>query len=445
MKAVFNISYTAAEPPKSYTGEMRAEYIAERNFYNLTAGYNYFNYTLNGSKVEKNANAEHYFTREGATGLFDMDGVISEEKKAKIKEQLKDTKSIIWHGFISFDEETSLGFTNQENCIKFMRQTFGGFLERAGFRKSNIVLYCSLHSDTAHRHIHFAFYENEPQRLDKYGDKQYTRKGMIKSEAIDNYLVSANMHLSAHGAEYYTARDGAIAEMNRLRAVKSHTGFVDGRATTAALLLNVEINKLCSALPTTGRLQYNAKELAPVRPQIDRVADMLIRSNAAAFAAHGAALKQLARVKSEVEELAQSGELAYRNGGRMTAEEVVAAMGAGDMRGIKMSPAFVDMSKVDYFERLEADYKARIGNVVLKMCKDAPKDEKYPARRYVCVNDKQAKIAARRGRIYQKDLLKSAQRAMVAVARSDSANYLKTVKQHERDIENESYYGVNAE
>ena len=135
MKAVFNIGFTLAAPPASYTGQRRAEHIAERNFYNLTADYNYFTYTLNGQKVSKNANAEEYFTRSGTnTGLFNMDGPIDEEKKDELKVRLKDTGSTIWHGFISFDDETSRGFTNQENCVKFMRQTFGSFLERVARR-----------------------------------------------------------------------------------------------------------------------------------------------------------------------------------------------------------------------------------------------------------------------------------------------------------------------
>ena len=42
MKAIFNIGYTTATPPASYTGERRADYIAKRNFYNLTADYNVY-------------------------------------------------------------------------------------------------------------------------------------------------------------------------------------------------------------------------------------------------------------------------------------------------------------------------------------------------------------------------------------------------------------------
>lgn len=443
MKAVFNIGYTTAKPPANYTGERRANYIAERNFYNLTSDYNYFTYTLNGQKVSKNANAEHYFTREGTnTGLFNMDGGISEEEKTELKARLKETKSTIWHGFISFDDETSRGFTNQENCVKFMRQTFGGFLEQAGFKKSNIELYCSLHEDTAHRHIHFAFFEREPLRLDKNGALGFTRKGKISPVAIDNYLVSANMHLSAHGAEYYTSRDKALTELNRMREIKARTGFIDGRAGTAALMLNVEINRLISKLPESGRLQYNSRDMERLRPDIDKIAEQLIYSDQRTFEAHGQMLKELARVENEVKQLAADSKLGYVDGKRMSAADIAAAMDDdGPTRNKKLSMCFLDMQNVNYFERLKNDYKARIGNVVLGMCKDILRSEKHENRRVLRVNDVHRKIQAKRRRKYRKDLLMETRRAIGAVCCMEKANFLKSVQQHERDIEYEKMHG----
>lgn len=439
MKAIFNIAYTTATPPRSYTGNCRAEYIARRKFYDLTAEYNHFDYMLKGDKVARNANAEHYYTREGSnSGLFNLGGAISEEKKAEIKAKLKGSKSTIWHGFISFDDETSRGFTTQENCIKFMRQTFGGFLERAGFKRSNIELYCALHEDTNHRHIHFAFFEKEPLRLDKNGKVGFTRKGKIKSEAIDNYLVSANMHLSEHADEYWSARDGAIAEMHRLCDTKSRTGFIDGRASTASILANVEINALCASLPAEGRLQYNAPNMEELRPRIDRVAEILIRSDKRVSMAHGEMLKQLARIEEETKRLAADGKLGYLQGARMTAADVAAAMGDGVTRNRPMDMSLVDMDKVDYFERLKNDYKARIGNVVLKMCKEIKYAQTHGEKRRYTVNDRHKKIAAKRNRGYRCNLLWQAQSAIATVCRMESANYLKTVQEHERDIEREN-------
>lgn len=442
MRAVFNIGFTLAAPPASYSGNRRAEYIAERNFYNLTSDYNYFTYTLNGQKVAKNANAEHYFTREGTnTGLFNMDGPIDEEQKKEIKLRLKDTKSTIWHGFISFDEETSRGFCSQENCVKFMKQTFGGFLTQAGFKKSNIELYCSLHEDTQHRHIHFAFFEKEPLRLDKYGNQVFTRKGKVAATAIDNYLVSANMHLSEHSAEYYTARDKAIAEMRRTRELKSRTGFVDGRSSTASLLMNYELSKLTSKLPKTGRLQYNSNDIANLRPEIDRVAELLIRSDARVAAAHEQMLKNLARIEHEVEQLAADGKLGYVNGKRMTTADIAAAMDDGPTRNKALSMEFLDMQNVNYFERLKNDYKARIGNVVLGMCKDILHSDTHEHKRIGYVNNKHRKIEAKMRRRHRSELIYAARRAIGAICYQESANFLKTVQQHERDIAYENSQG----
>ena len=52
-KVIMNLKYTAPTPPKNLQGNKRSEYIARRNFYNLTSDYNYFTYTLNDKKSRK--------------------------------------------------------------------------------------------------------------------------------------------------------------------------------------------------------------------------------------------------------------------------------------------------------------------------------------------------------------------------------------------------------
>ena len=95
-KVIMNLKYTAPTPPKNLQGNKRSEYIARRNFYNLTSDYNYFTYTLNDKKVVKNKDAEHYFTREGTnSGLFDLKGVLSPQQIEELKKKLANTQSII--------------------------------------------------------------------------------------------------------------------------------------------------------------------------------------------------------------------------------------------------------------------------------------------------------------------------------------------------------------
>ncbi len=87
-KCILNISYTRENPPAYYSENKRAEYLAQRQFYNMTAEYNYFAYTLQGSKVAKNKDAEAYFTRTGtgnSTGLFGWKGEYSQKEVEELK------------------------------------------------------------------------------------------------------------------------------------------------------------------------------------------------------------------------------------------------------------------------------------------------------------------------------------------------------------------------
>lgn len=426
-KALFNIAYTLPSAPSYMKGNARAEYQSRRSFYDLTAQYNFFSYVLNGKKIARNANAEEYYTRGGTNGgLFNLDGAMSEGQVAEMKKRLESSKSVIWHGFISFDEETSRGFQTQENAVKFMRQTFGSFLERTHLNPKNIELYAALHLDKEHHHhIHFAFFEREPKHRDKNGVLGYTHRGKFDARAIDNYLVSANMHLSENGYEYYTARDRA---MSRLRETRKEIGNSVKNAD-----LRLALSDLRSKLPKEGRLQYNAAQMKELRPDIDRVAELLIASDPAANAAHKEMLVQLARVKEEVIELVKDNKLAYSDDRRMSKQELAAAM-SGDS---SMSLKFVDLKNVDYFERLQADYRARVGNVVLGVCKDLSRNDYQDRCRKHNINDRSMKINAKHRWRRRESLLQNAVRILAEVDKQQPANFIKTVQEIEREQEME--------
>lgn len=426
-KALFNIAYTLPSAPSYMKGNARAEYQARRSFYDLTAQYNFFSYVLNGKKIARNANAEEYYTRGGTNGgLFNLDGAMSEGQVAEMKKRLESSKSVIWHGFISFDEETSRGFQTQENAVKFMRQTFGSFLERTHLNPKNIELYAALHLDKEHHHhIHFAFFEREPKHRDKNGVLGYTHRGKFDARAIDNYLVSANMHLSENGYEYYTARDRA---MSRLREARKEIGNSVKNAD-----LRLALSDLRSKLPKEGRLQYNAAQMKELRPDIDRVAELLITSDPAANAAHKEMLVQLARVKEEVIELVKDNKLAYSDDRRISKQELAAAM-SGDS---SMSLKFVDLKNVDYFERLQADYRARVGNVVLGVCKDLSRNDYQDRCRKHNINDRSMKINAKHRWRRRESLLQNAVRILAEVDKQQPANFIKTVQEIEREQEME--------
>ncbi len=424
-KALFNIAFTQPNPPSYLKGKDREKYEARRKFYNLTSEYNFFTYALDNKKVVKNKDAEHYFTREGTNGgLFDMNGVLSDEQVAELKEELAKTESIIWHGFISFEEQYNEVFDVQENAVKFLKQTFNVFLERTHLKPKNVRLYASLHDDTDNRHIHFAFFEKQPLRRDKNNELCYTKKGKFEAKAIDNYLVSANMHLDEHGEEYYVARNKA---MDALKVVRKDVVTGVKRNTQ----LNRELNRLIASLPKTGRLQAGSKNMEPLYPQIDLVANLLIASDENARLAHEQMIKELASVKENVVKLVKENKLAYVNNRRMSKDEIEDVMAGRP----GLEPKYVDLKNVDYFERLQADYQKRVRGVVMGLCKMIKDGDLRDKKRKYGVNDRSLKIAARRRRGKRVDAIRDIQKMLTEVCKGERANFMKTVKQIERENE----------
>ncbi len=381
-KVLFNISYTSKRPPAKLKGAARADYLASRKFYDLTAEYNALSYMLDGKKVEKNKDALDYFTRGGENeGLFNLDGVLSKADIESLKDRLAKTDSIIWHGFLSFDEETTKGFQTQEQAIQFMKQSFSAFLERTHLKPENVELFAALHTDRpTHHHIHFSFFEKEPKHRDKNGKLSYTAKGTIHPGAIENYLISANMHLSEHPEDYYTARDRAMEKLNAIRAPKV---IAYGEADLVRRL-----NALARKLPATGRLQYNAAGIAPFRAEIDELAAVLIRTNPEANRQHQEMQRIFAQKEQEVRKIARDNNLGYINGRRLSKAEIKEILDKGKTKFLEEK--HIDFSHIDYIEKLRSDYKARLGNRVLGLVKGMKKE--YAQERRAAVNDKSLKI-----------------------------------------------------
>lgn len=128
MSVVFNIAYTSAQPKKNATEFQTVEWKNERAFYDLTAGYNYVTYSLNGAKTAKHKDILDYMQKD--TGAFNLERPLTAQDVKDIKERLAKSKSIIWHGFISFDKETSTAFTTPEQARKYLKQTMGALFER---------------------------------------------------------------------------------------------------------------------------------------------------------------------------------------------------------------------------------------------------------------------------------------------------------------------------
>lgn len=103
----------------------------------MTGNTNVYDYITTEGKItgKKSGRITALEYLQKSTGVFNGDGLLSEEKVAEMKERLKNNKGNIWHGFISLNEEQSHKIDTPEKCIGLIKRTFGEFLTDAGFNK----------------------------------------------------------------------------------------------------------------------------------------------------------------------------------------------------------------------------------------------------------------------------------------------------------------------
>ena len=433
-KVILNLNYTAKTPPKHYSDKAKAEYSARRKFYTLTAEYNYFTYVLKDEKVKMNATAEQYFTKN--YGLFDGQGVLSAERIAELKEQLKNTDSIIWHGVISFDEETSKHFETQAQAIEWFDKTFGAMIDQTHLDKNNLITFASLHKDTDNRHIHFAFFERAPKHVDKNGNVGYTQKGTLNTKAFENYLISANVRLSKDKDLYYTARNEITNAIKSMRA----TGV-----SAISTELKSGLEKLISKLPDTGRLQYQSDNIQPLRAEINALTELLVRSSDETFVKHKQVLEAIAGREKLARKICLENSFAYVHGRRVSIDKLQDVDDTdftyrdeetGERRRLTVDDQAWE--KLDYVEKLKDDYYARLGNQVIGFALDyrkTRKGEKKPTK----YNDKAYKRQQRMQRTSERTVINRFVRSFGSDVEHVNREYVMRLREIEWEKQNEKY------
>lgn len=265
----------------------------------MTGGTNVYDYIttegkITGKKTGKITALEYL---QKSTGVFDGDGLISQEKIAEMKERLKNNKGNIWHGFISLNEEQSHKIDTPEKCIGLIKRTFGQFLTDAGFNKKNIDLMCALHLDKPHHlHIHFVFWEKEPTyKSQKDGMLCYRRKGKINKDAIDKLFVRIGLYIDENRDRLFNTRVEAIRALRGMTYVKTAMGSSDE--------IRKEIVSLAKDLPKTGRLSYGSKDMEAYVGRVDKIVEMLIDYDGKARRSHLKFLNELEKHKQAIKNI----------------------------------------------------------------------------------------------------------------------------------------------
>ena len=379
MSVIFNITYTSAQPKKNATELEMVEWKNERAFYDLTADYNYVTYSLNGTKTAKHKDILDYMEKD--TGAFNLERPLTEQDVNDIKERLAKSKSIIWHGFISFDKGTSAAFTTPEQARKFLKQTMGALFENSHIDKDNIEIMASLHTDRAHHHhIHFSFWEIEPKRLNKNGEIKFTQKGTFNHKCIDNFLIASSLALEDNKNDLHIARDKALARLKELMPQHKNTQSEIG----------AKLAEVASILPKSGRLGYSSDNMSVLREKIDRAVDFIVARDVKlrqfVFETYGEIVKR----ENRAQELAKANKIIWTQGGRFKPEEIEGKLSE------EQKKQFALINKFACVEKLRPDFRARLGQVVINAAKGIK--EKKIANMRSCRNaGKNAmKIAARR-------------------------------------------------
>lgn len=369
---IFNITYTPWKIRNNATAEEREKFVRERPYYEMSdGGNNIYKYMtadrkLNGenSKSQTRSMIEYF---EKNTGVFNGDGVIPQKELKAIQERAKAPKNL-WHGFISLNEEMSYKIDSPEKCIHLVKRTFGEFFRDMGLDPKNVDLICALHKDKPHHlHIHFWFAEKEPKCKYRKRELEYRHKGKISKPVLDRMHVRLNAFVSERYMKLYMTRDEALRE---LKKVTFTTSIVQEDEARKALI------DLAKVIPKDASFAYGKKDMEPYRKQVDEVVRKLLLFDKRARKADLEFSKQLFEYEKQVKSIFAKN--VFKEG--VFKKEFVESFG-----NYRISP-----DRVTLIDEIEADYRRRQGNIVLRAVKSI-KPEIYERKGRHKVNDNNLK------------------------------------------------------
>ena len=342
------------------TAEERKKFERERPYYEMRdGGKNIYKYMTSDRKLNgENSKSDmrdmiSYF--EKSTGVFNGDGFISQQELKAIQERAKANK-ILWHGFISLNEEMSRKIDMPEKCMRLVKRTFGEFFRDMGLDPKNIDLICSLHKDKPHHlHIHFWFAEKEPKCKYRKKELEYRHKGKIEKAVIDRMHVRLNAFIDERTDKMYMTRNEALRELKRITFPKSIVSEDEVRK---------ELIALAKAIPKDASFFYSKKDMLPYREHIDKTVNKLLLYDKRARKADLHFYERLSGLRRKIDELCES----TKSGNHYS----------------------IDPQNITLIQELEEDYRRRQGNIVLRAVKDI-KPEIYERKYRHKVNDNSLK------------------------------------------------------
>lgn len=339
----------------------------------MTGEKNYYKYVTTDSKqaYHKVLQLTMLEYMQKTAGVFDEGGMLSKEQVNKMKDRVKSGAKNIWHGFISFNENYSHKIETPEDCIRLLKRTFGEFLKDINMPRENIDLMCALHLDKPkHFHIHFSFWEKEPkiknQRAKGY---LYRAKGRLPMQAIDRMVERLNAF--AISRENMTTRDNVMEFMKDKETLKV---LRDNE------FIKFLVRDLVKEIPKDNKRSYGHYSMKEHRTSIDILVDAVIKTNPKLEQAHEKFCQDLEQKREELSSIMSS----YYEERRVKEWR--------DSRTAIQDVADVPPQQIHTIERLEKDYRRRLGNIVLREVRYIQNQEYYyNKKKKHKVNDKKLK------------------------------------------------------
>ena len=259
---LFTIGYAPNDETLSRLRVVKAKYITERKFYSCRQTDDFLKY------VNKGITAGDFLGYAGnpekSSGLFGEGGLLTTKQIKELRQMLRTTNSNIWHAVISFTEEFGEKYmTSYEDALELLKAELPKFFRSIGIAEDNVVWYAGLHENTDNQHIHLGFFEKEQRFVTAQGKKRY-RFGTIGEDAMDKFRIGIEERLTDVGFDLKRSR-------RNLTETATNTLFHLNGVNSEERELKRRLLALYRALPTSGRISYNSKNMDGLRGQIDEL------------------------------------------------------------------------------------------------------------------------------------------------------------------------------
>ena len=256
------------------SNKLVAKSIKSRNFYtsNTSNNHDYLDYVTNGALAGETYDyIEYAGNKEKSEGVFGKDGLLTDLDKKNLRKELRNTKSVVWDGLISFTEEYGkerlLSYKDAEAIVK---KYLPKLLKDNHMDYDNVNWFAGLHMNTDNRHIHFSFWEKEPTHFRQRHSELCYHSGPLTKGSINRMKIQMEEELNGNDYHFDSYRRN-ITELagKQLRLNKNDSND---------LKLKRKLIELSRKLPA-GRIAYNSLNMVDLVPLVDDITNLIIDSN----------------------------------------------------------------------------------------------------------------------------------------------------------------------